>query len=374
MKTIKDINLKDKNVVLRCDFNVSINDNKIIDNTKIVNSIPTINYLLENNCKICILSHLGRIKSEEDKNNNSLRLVAEELANLLNHEIKFLSRCFGDDVKDEINKANLGEVILLENTRFMDYPDKLESSNNEDLAKFWASLGDIFVMDAFATSHRKHASTNGISKYLDTVTGFLMDEELKNLDILVNDTPYPFVVFMGGAKVDDKLPIMKELLKRCDTLLVGGGIANSFLKAMGTDIGNSLATDDEEILNELAQLLMDYKEKIILPTDYIKNDDAIFDIGSESINNYKQYIDNAEVIFVNGTCGKYEEEKYSEGTKLLFEELKNSNKRVILGGGDTLSAAKVLGFDDCFNFYSTGGGATLEYVAYRKLNALEGIE
>ena len=370
MKTITEVDIKNKKVVLRCDFNVEIEKGKIVDNTRIVNSLPTIKYLLENNCRICILSHLGRINSERDKKNNSMDIIAKELATLLNHEVKFLKNCYGYDVKEEVDNTQLGEIVMLENTRYMDYPEKLESSNDSTLAKFWASLGEIFVMDAFGACHRVHASTNGISEFLETVVGFLVMEELKNLDILINNTPHPFVVFMGGAKADDKLPIMKELIKRCDYLLVGGGIATSFLKTLGHDVGESIAPDSEEILNELAQLLIEYKDKIVLPVDFVKDEEIIYDLGEESIKEFKEYIDKAEIIFMNGTCGKYEDILYSEGTIALFEVLKNSHKKVILGGGNTLSAAKEFGYDDCFSYYSTGGGATLEYIAYKELKAL----
>ena len=371
MKTIKDIDIKDKNVVIRCDYNVPMEGNIIKDNTKIVKSLPTLNYLLDNNCRIVILSHLGRVKSEADKVKNTLKYVASELANLLKREVKFVDKCYGDKVSNFVSSCKQGDIIVLENTRIMDYPEKLESSNNLELAKFFASLGDIFINDAFASLHRAHASTAGIAKFLPSAVGFLVADELKNLDILIDNTPHPFLVFMGGAKVDDKLPIITSLLPRCDYILVGGGIANSFLKAMGADVGDSIATDDPKILSELKTMLKDNKGKIILPIDFTIDDGIIYDIGSKSLDNYQKYILKSTIIFVNGTCGKFEDDRFTEGTVGLFKMLKDSCKRVIVGGGDTIRAVKKFGFQDSFSYLSSGGGATLQYVAFKKLEALE---
>lgn len=374
MKTIENIDLKNKKVVLRLDYNVPIHDGIIKDNSKILKTIPTLNYLLNNNCRIVILSHLGRVKSEEDKQKNTLKPVAKELANLIGKPVKFVDNCYGDKVVNIVGSCELGEIILLENTRFMDYPEKLESKNNLELASFWASLGEVFINDAFGSLHRAHASTAGIAKYLPNAIGFLVENELKNLNILVNDTPHPFVVFMGGAKVDDKLKIISSLLPKCEAILLGGGIANSFLKAKGADVGNSIATDDEEILNEIKNLLTVYKGKIVLPIDFTIDDGAIYDIGIKSIDLYKKYINASNLIFVNGTCGKFEDERFMEGTEALMKALKESGKDVIIGGGDTVSAVKKFGYDRDFKFLSSGGGATLEYIADGKLEALEWME
>ena len=371
MKTLKDIDISNKSIVIRCDYNVPIEGTIIKDNSKIVKSLKTLKYLIEHNCKIVILSHFGRVKSEEDKVKNTLKYIGQELSNLLGKEVKFVDKCYGEKVKEFVSSCNNGDIILLENTRFMDYPEKLESNNNLELAKFWASLGDIFVNDAFGSLHRAHASTAGIAKFLPSVIGFLVEDELKNLDILINKTPKPFVVFMGGAKVDDKLPIIKSLLDRCDYLLLGGGIANSFLKAKGASVGSSIATNDESILKELNDLMHKYKKKIILPIDFTIDDGIIYDIGNKSIDLFKKYINSAEIIFVNGTCGKFEDERFTEGTKEFFRTLKESNKKVIVGGGDTASAVKKFGYENSFLFVSSGGGATLEYIADKKLAALE---
>lgn len=374
MKTIKDIDLKNKKVVIRVDYNVPIENGIIKDSSKIKKSLRSINYLLENNCRVVILSHFGRIKSEEDKAKNSLKIVAKELANLLCKNVKFLDNCYGDKVKSIVDNCGLGEVILLENTRFMDIYEKKESGNDLALAEYWASLGEVYINDAFGSMHRAHASTAGIAKFLPHAIGFLVMDELEHLNILIHNTPHPFTVFMGGAKVDDKLPIIKSLIERCDYLLVGGGIANSFLKAKGADIGNSIATSDEGILNELKKLMDEYKGKIVLPVDFTIDDGIIYDVGNKSIEVYKKYIDKSEIIFVNGTCGKFEDERFMEGTSNLFKILKDSGKKVIVGGGDTASACIKFGFKDSFDFISSGGGATLEYIADGTLKALEWME
>lgn len=374
MKTIKDIDLKNKKVVIRVDYNVPIENGVIKDSSKIKKSLRSINYLLENNCRVVILSHFGRIKSEEDKAKNSLKVVAKELANLLGKNVKFLDNCFGDKVKSIVDNCGLGEVILLENTRFMDIYEKKESGNDLALAEYWASLGEVYINDAFGSMHRAHASTAGIAKFLPHAIGFLVMDELEHLNILIHNTPHPFTVFMGGAKVDDKLPIIKSLIERCDYLLVGGGIANSFLKAKGADIGNSIATSDEGILNELKKLMDEYKGKIVLPVDFTIDDGIIYDVGNKSIEVYKKYIDKSEIIFVNGTCGKFEDERFMEGTSNLFKILNDSGKKVIVGGGDTASACNKFGFKDSFDFISSGGGATLEYIADGTLKALEWME
>lgn len=374
MKTIKDIDLKNKKVVIRVDYNVPMENGIIKDSSKIKKSLRSINYLLENNCRVVILSHFGRIKSEEDKAKNSLKIVAKELANLLGKNVKFLDNCFGDKVKSIVDNCGLGEVILLENTRFMDIYEKKESGNDLALAEYWASLGEVYINDAFGSMHRAHASTAGIAKFLPHAIGFLVMDELEHLNILIHNTPHPFTVFMGGAKVDDKLPIIKSLIERCDYLLVGGGIANSFLKAKGADIGNSIATSDEGTLNELKKLMDEYKGKIVLPVDFTIDDGIIYDVGNKSIEVYKKYIDKSEIVFVNGTCGKFEDERFMEGTSNLFKILKDSGKKVIVGGGDTASACIKFGFKDSFDFISSGGGATLEYIADGTLKALEWME
>lgn len=384
MKYIKDHKINNKKVILRCDLNVSIKDGKIIDDTKIIKSLDTINYLIENNNSIIILSHLGKIKSETDKEKNTLYPVYLKLKELLNNTVYFSKTTRGKELEDIASNLKEKEILLIENTRFEDFPEKLESGCNLELSKYWASLGDIFVNDAFGTSHRRHASNYGIKKYLDSYYGILINEELTKLKELTVNPKKPFTVIMGGAKVDDKLALIEEMLKECDKLIVGGGIANTFLLAENYNIGSSLSNKD--YIPQIKQILTNYKDKIIVPTDFyvenngikkyrkineIENDDIIYDIGIESIKEYEKIIDDSNTIFLNGTVGLYENENYAYGTKELLSILKKSNKKVFIGGGDAVAATNKLGYSDSFYYKSTGGGATLEYIIEKKLIALE---
>ncbi len=371
MKKITDLELDNKKVVLRLDLNVPIDGDIILDDSRIRKAIPTIKYLLNKNCKIVILSHFGRIKSEEDKIKYSLRLVAKALSDLIGINVNYINMCYGIEVKNIVDNIELNNIIILENTRFMDYPEKLESKNDVNLAKFWASLGDIYINDAFGSSHREHSSTAAIAKELPSAIGFLVMEELENLNELVNVSKRPFTIFMGGAKVEDKLPIIKKLLPKCDYLLLGGGILNSFLKAIDVDVKNSLCTNDSSVLEELRMLYVSYENKIIMSKSYQFNDNKIFDIN---VDMYKEYIERSKLIFINGTPGLYEEEEYNKGTKQLLEYLKNSPADVYVGGGDTASAVNKFNYNDSFKFISSGGGASLEYVSDGILKALEWID
>lgn len=384
MKYIKDYKINNKKVILRCDLNVSIKDGKIIDDTKIIKSLDTINYLIENNNSIIILSHLGKIKSEADKEKNTLYPVYLKLKELLNNTIYFSKTTRGKELEDIASNLKEKEILLIENTRFEDFPEKLESGCNLELSKYWASLGDIFVNDAFGTSHRRHASNYGIKKYLDSYYGILINEELTKLKELTVNPKKPFTVIMGGAKVDDKLTLIEEMLKQCDKLIVGGGIANTFLLAENYNIGSSLSNKD--YIPQIKQILTNYKNKIIIPTDFyvenngikkykkineIENNDIIYDIGTISLKEYEVIIDDSNTIFLNGTVGLYENENYAYGTKELLSILKKSNKKVFIGGGDAVSATNKLGYGNSFYYKSTGGGATLEYIIEKKLIALE---
>lgn len=381
MKFIENIHLKNKTVIVRCDYNVPIKDNKILDDTKIVKSLKTIKYLLSKNCKVIILSHLGRIESEQDKLENSLEPIKYVLEDLLKEEVVFVPNVFESGLLLDKN------IFLLENTRFYDFPKKLESANDLSLASSWAKLADVFVFDAFGSAHRLHASTGGISKYLPTAIGYLVEEELNNLEKVCKNPKTPFVVIMGGAKVDDKIPLIKALLPTCDYILLGGGIANSFLKAKDINVGESLATKDETITNELKLLMELYKDKIILPIDVcVKNNvdithkginqvldnDVVFDIGPKTITKYKTKLEGAQTVFMNGTMGLYEEKAFSAGTAKILEAL-TTLPIVVIGGGDTVGAVNHLGFEDKF-IISSGGGASLEFIAKGHLEALEEIE
>ena len=384
MKYIKDYKINNKKVILRCDLNVSIKDGKIIDDTKIIKSLDTINYLIENNNSIIILSHLGKIKSETDKEKNTLYPVYLKLKELLNNTVYFSKTTRGKELEDIASNLKEKEILLIENTRFEDFPEKLESGCNLELSKYWASLGDIFVNDAFGTSHRRHASNYGIKKYLDSYYGILINEELTKLKELTVNPKKPFTVIMGGAKVDDKLALIEEMLKECDKLIVGGGIANTFLLAENYNIGSSLSNKD--YIPQIKQILTNYKDKIIIPTDFyvenngikkyrkineIENNDIIYDIGTISLKEYEVIINDSNTIFLNGTVGLYENENYAYGTKELLSILKKSNKKVFIGGGDAVTATNKLGYSDSFYYKSTGGGATLEYIIEKNLIALE---
>ena len=373
MNKLKNTDVKNKKVILRLDFNVPIKDGKITDNSRIVASLETIKYLIEQNSKIIIMSHLGKIKSEEDKENKTLLPVKEELSRLLNKEIKFSKELKGPSLEKQINELQNGEILLIENTRFMDYPDKLESDCNEELSKYWASLGEVFILDAFGSAHRAHASTYGISKYLPHAIGFLIEKEIEELDKIKNENK---IILLGGAKVSDKIGVIENLLKTTEYFIIGGAMCASFLKAKGLNVGQSFV--DESMLDELNILLE--SDKIILPIDVvtengtkrvyeIKNDEHILDIGPKTIDLFTNKLKENTLILMNGTMGKYEEKPYENGTKSIFEYLKNGNYKVVVCGGDTGSAKTKYNYKAYYT--STGGGASLEYLEGKKLPALE---
>lgn len=379
MKLLSENQISNQRVILRCDFNVPVKDGNITDTDKIIKSLKTIKHLLENNNRVILLSHFGRIKQETDKEKNSLKIVYEELKKHI--DVEFVS----DSLNLEVVNNSETKCFLVENTRYTDLPDKRESNNDLELAKYWSTFADVFVVDAFAALHRAHSSTAGISKYLPTYLGFLVEEELKNLDILVKDVTRPFVVIMGGAKVDDKIKIIESLIKKCDKLFLTGGILNTFLKVAVKNVGNSLVSEDEEVLNLVKNILTEYNNKIYFTNKFIVNREGTIlnvkldeikdeDIIYDNIPNLTDIIIDAKTIFLNGTCGKYEEKDYSFGTIKLFNDLVNSNANVVVGGGDTSSAVKNLNFTNKFYYISSGGGASLEYIAYEKLKALDWIE
>ncbi len=390
-KRLEKTDVKEKTVVVRFDYNVPIINGKIIDNTKIMASLDTINYLLKNDCKIVILSHLGKIKKEEDKLNNSLELVAENLKKILKQEIYFSHDTMDPELPERIKIMLPRDIILLENTRFLDIPNKLESNCDIQAASFLASLGEIFVMDAFASCHRAHASTVGITKFLPSCIGFSVERELAALDKLLMNPKRPFTVIMGGAKVEDKLELIEAMLLKCEHLLLAGGLANSFLAALNFNIGSSLATNNYQTIQKLQNILLNNREKILLPLDaivgssYDKNytkykkineisdNEIIYDIGIKTIEKYKKIILESETIFLNGTMGVYEDYRYSNGTKEILNILKESGKIVVAGGGDSVSSVKHFGFNDAFTYLSCGGGATLEYLIYGHLVGIDSI-
>lgn len=381
MKYIEDINLTNKKVILRLDLNVTIKNGEIIDDTKIKKSIPTIKYILNQNSRVLIMSHLGKIKTADDMIKNTLKPVKERLEDLLGEQVLFVPGTRGADLESALEKSR---IVLMENTRYEDLNGKLESSCDMELSRYWASLGDVFINDAFGTTHRKHASNYGISSYIDSAYGFLINEEIEGLDPILNNIKRPFSVIMGGAKVDDKVQLIESLLDECDYLLVGGGIANTFLKATGYNIGKSLYSSD--YVDRIKELIEKHKSKIILPIDVvvkgadgirtcsideIKDEDAIYDIGPNSVSSCGNILRMSETIFVNGTMGLYEEELFRNGTEKLYKVLSNLSAVKIAGGGDAVASVNKLGFNNSFDFLSTGGGATLEYIASKKISCFE---
>ncbi|MCI6847858.1 MAG: phosphoglycerate kinase [Erysipelotrichaceae bacterium] len=382
-KTIKDYQYKDKTVIIRCDLNVPIKNNEIEDDTRINESLSSINYLIDNNAKIIILSHLGKIKTEEDKINNTLYPVYLKLKELLNTNVYFSKELMGESLEEKVKNLKEKEVLLIENTRFADYPDKLESSCDLNLAKYWASLGDIFINDAYGTTHRKHASNVGISQFLPSAIGFLIEKEMTKLDSIMNESTHPFTVIMGGKKISDKTLVIDNLIKKCDYLLLGGGMCFTFLKSMNLNTGLSIVDNDN--IEYCKNILNNNKDKLILPLDIVTKDNKIknineisdedigYDIGPKTIKEFTHILKNSKRVIVNGPMGVFEEEPFSHGTKEILQVLKENNIKTLVGGGDSASAVNQLGFASEFYHISTGGGATLEYLSGKKLPGIEAI-
>lgn len=382
-KTIKDYQYKDKTVIIRCDLNVPIKNNEIEDDTRINESLSSINYLIDNNAKIIILSHLGKIKTEEDKINNTLYPVYLKLKELLNTNVYFSKELMGESLEEKVKNLKEKEVLLIENTRYADYPDKLESSCDLNLAKYWASLGDIFINDAYGTTHRKHASNVGISQFLPSAIGFLIEKEMTKLDSIMNESTHPFTVIMGGKKISDKTLVIDNLIKKCDYLLLGGGMCFTFLKSMNLNTGLSIVDNDN--IEYCKNILNNNKDKLILPLDIVTKENKIknineisdedigYDIGPKTIKEFTHILKNSKRVIVNGPMGVFEEEPFSHGTKEILQVLKENNIKTLVGGGDSASAVNQLGFASEFYHISTGGGATLEYLSGKKLPGIEAI-
>lgn len=375
MESIKGIDVTGKKVIVRVDYNVPITDGKIDDDTRILASLKTINYLLDRKAKIILLSHLGRIKSQADKESHSLEIVAKHLSTLVSCGIYFVPFTRGEIVNKTIENMNNGEIVILENTRFEDYPKSLESSCDEALSKYWASLGDIFVLDAFGSAHRCHASTYGISKYLPSYSGFLVDNEVSMLDKAIHQRK---TLILGGAKVDDKIGVIDNLINTSDNILLGGAMCFTFLKASGVNVGESIVSDDK--IRYAKSLLDTHGNKIILPIDVVTNDgvkdvtnignsDIGYDIGPKTINKYKELLINSKLILWNGPLGMFEDPKYEDGTKKVMQFIYNQSIPTILAGGDIISASHKFKYN--FTYLSTGGGATLEYLEGKRFKTLE---
>ena len=386
MKTIKDFDLKNKRVIIRVDFNVPIKDGKITDDNRIVESLNTIKYAIDNGAKVILMSHLGRIKEEADKDKNTLLPVANRLCKLLGKNVIFCHYTRGNKLESAINNLKPGDVLLMENTRYEDLDGKKESGNDEELGKYWASLGDIYINDAFGTCHRAHASNVGIASHLPSGIGFLVQKELDNMLPVINNPEHPVVVILGGSKVSDKIGLIENFVDKVDKILVGGGMAYTFLKAMKKTIGNSLLEEDKV---DYCKDLLKKTNKIVLPVDHIcskeigedvytkknlESGDIGLDIGPETVELFKKYLSDAKTIIWNGPLGMFENPKYANGSKEIASFIDKSKANIIVGGGDTASAIINLGYRDHMTHISTGGGASLELLEGKTLPGIAIIQ
>lgn len=383
-KIVSDLELKGKVVLERADFNVPLKDGKITNDNRIVQALPTIKYIIEQGGKLVLFSHLGKVKQESDKEGLTLKPVADALSEKLGKEVTFVPETRGEKLETAIKNLEEGDVLLVENTRFEDLDGKKESKNDPELGKYWASLGDVFVNDAFGTAHREHASNVGISTHLETAAGYLMEKEIKFIGGVVNDPHKPVVAILGGAKVSDKIGVIKNLVNIADKILIGGGMAYTFLKAQGKEIGLSLLEEDK--IDFAKALLESNGDQIVLPVDAkvakefsndaeitevsidnIPSDQEAMDVGPKTVELFSKELEGAHTVVWNGPMGVFEFSNFAQGTIGVCKAIANlKDATTIIGGGDSAAAAISLGFEDDFTHISTGGGASLEY--------LEGIE
>ena len=390
-KTIKDYDLGGKKVIIRCDFNVPIENGIIKDESRLKASLKTIRYARKNNAKVILLSHLGRIKTEEDKEKYTLKPVAERLSTLLRKKVKFINQTRGEELENAIDHMKDKDVILIENTRFEDLDGKKESHNDKELGEYWASLGDFFINDAFGTIHRSHASNLGIASNLPNGIGFLVENEIKKLNKLTNKPKKPYTIILGGAKVSDKIGVISNLINKADYILIGGGMAFTFLKAAGFNIGSSIC--EKEKLSFCKEMLDKYPDKLILPIDVItatemkentqtherfineiEEEEMGLDIGPRTLEVFKQYLDDCKTIFWNGPVGCFEIKEFENGTKNLLNIITNTKAYTLVGGGDTARAAVTFDYQDKISHISTGGGASLAFLEGIELPALTIID
>lgn len=390
-KTVEDVELKGKKVLLRADLNVPMEGGEITDDNRIVQALPTIKYLLGQGGRVILFSHLGKIKTEEDKKDKTLKPVAEKLGELLEQAVTFIPETRGAELERAVDALADGEILLFENTRFEDLDGRKESGNDPELGRYWAGLGDIFVNDAFGTAHREHASNVGIAQNIETVSGYLMQKEIDFIGGAVDEPERPFVAILGGAKVSDKIGVIENLLEKADKVLIGGGMAYTFFKAQGREIGTSLLEEDKV---DLAKSLLDAGgDKIVLPVDAVVADEFAadadhrtvsvddipedmmgLDIGSETVETFKSHLEDAKTVVWNGPMGVFEFENFAQGTIGVCRALADLEDAVtIIGGGDSAAAAASLGYEDDFSHISTGGGASLEYLEGKELPGLAAI-
>ncbi|WP_154836516.1 phosphoglycerate kinase [Staphylococcus sp. Marseille-Q1834] len=390
-KIVSDLDLKGKVVLERADFNVPLKDGKITNDNRIVQALPTIKYIIEQGGKLVLFSHLGKVKEESDKEGLTLKPVAEALSEKLGKEVTFVPETRGEKLESAIKDLNEGDVLLVENTRFEDLDGKKESKNDPELGKYWASLGDVFVNDAFGTAHREHASNVGISTHLETAAGYLMEKEIKFIGGVVNDPHKPVVAILGGAKVSDKIGVIKNLVNIADKILIGGGMAYTFLKAQGKEIGLSLLEEDK--IDFAKELLENNGDQIVLPVDAkvakefsndakitevssneIPADQEAMDIGPKTVELFAKELEGAHTVVWNGPMGVFEFSNFAQGTIGVCKAIANlKDATTIIGGGDSAAAAISLGFEDDFTHISTGGGASLEYLEGKELPGIKAI-
>lgn len=390
-KTIRDVDVTNKKVLVRCDFNVPLDKEtgKITNDLRIVAALPTIKYLLENNAKVILCSHLGKPKGEI-KPELSLKPVANRLSEYLGFEVKFSKDIVGENAKELSKELKPGRAILLENVRF----DPREEKNDKEFSKELASLAEIYVNDAFGTAHRAHSSTVGVAEFLPAVCGFLIEKEVEMLGDNLNNPERPFVAILGGAKVSDKIKVIENLLEKVDSIIIGGGMTYTFLKAMGYEIGNSICELDRiDIAKETIEKAEKKGVKLLFPIDTVCGKEFSneaetivvdskeipkgwqgLDIGPKAIEEFTQVLKNAKTVIWNGPLGVFEFEKFAKGTNAIAKVLSEINAITIVGGGDSVAAVEKGGFSDKITHISTGGGATLEYLEGKELPGIECLE
>lgn len=385
-KTIKDFDLEEKKVIIRCDLNVPMKEEIITDDTRIRESLRTIKYALSSSSKVILLSHLGKVKKDSDKKANTLYPVAIRLSQYLKREVKFSPDTCSENLTNMVNSLKEGEVLLIENTRFEDLNGNRESNCDLSLSKYWASLGDIFINDAYGVCHRNHASVTGIPKYLPSGIGFLVEKEIKKIDTLLNENTHPYVVILGGKKIEDKIVLIEKLLVNCDKLLIGGAMAFTFLKEEGYNIGKSIISHKD--LSFCHKMLKKYSNKIILPVDFIieregnimscdinsfEEEDIGYDIGPKTIKLFEKELQGAKRVIMNGPMGLFENDKFASGTEKILKILSKNKIKTVIGGGDSAAAVNKFGYSDLFYHVSTGGGATMKYLEDQTLIGIDAV-